>query len=317
MNIVVTGGSGFVGRYVVKQLRSKRHQVTPLDIIPDRLAEGHVVDVTNSLEVKSAFELFQPELVVHLAALAGSTGKGGGAESLKDPYQYFNVYINGTLNVYEACRQLGIAKVICMISFSPYGFALCPIDEQTPFHPNNPYGGSKACVEEIAKIYSSIYGVKSVIFRPPLICGEGQKEVNALREFVMCALANRSIVILGEGKHVREFVHPIDVARAFCAGVEYLSCQTAPYEIFVLGNSPISMIDLAELVVGQVGKGKIEFMPSTSQVFDQFTDHRKAMDVLDWHPKITIKEIVRRVISDIKTRQSMPSFEQPAEIRTN
>ncbi|HVB11684.1 MAG TPA: NAD(P)-dependent oxidoreductase [Nitrososphaerales archaeon] len=316
MKIVVTGGSGFVGKYVVNQLKVDGHEVKALDIAPNGSEETYKVDVTKPLQIKSALELFEPEIVVHLAALAGSTGKGGGAESLKDPYRYFNVNINGTLNVYEACRQLGISKVICMSSFSPYGFAPCPINEETPFHPNNPYGGSKACVEEIAKVYSSNYGVRTVIFRPPLICGEGQNEVNALREFVTCALLDTPIVILGEGKHVREFVHPLDVARAISAGIQCISRMTVPYEIFVLGNRPIRMIDLAELIVSRVGNGSVVFKRATGLVFDQFTDHEKAMRVMGWKPRIGIEEIVGRVISDIKTRQSMSSLEQAAEIRT-
>jgi len=298
MKIVVTGGSGFVGRYVVERLRLEGHEVTILDLTATE--EVSRVDVTDKQKVHDALDRTKPELVIHLAALAGSTGKGGGAESPKRPYEYFRINVDGTLSIYEACRELGIGRVVCMSSFSPYGVAECPINEQTPFHPNNPYGASKVCVEEVAKCYSNLYGIRSVVFRPPLICGEGQKEVNALREFVISALLGNPIVLLGEGRHLREFVHPQDVARALSAGIQYMSRMEKQYEVFVLGNRPVSMKEFAHLVISKVGRGVVEFKPSTNQVFDQFTDHSKAARVLGWVPTIGIDEIVGRVIDDVR-----------------
>lgn|SRR5487761_154144 len=307
MKVIVTGGSGFVGKHVVAQLKAVRHEVKVLDISHHGIEDSHRVDLTDYVELTSALKDLEPDVVIHLAALAGSSGKGGGAESLKHPYEFIRVNVNGTLNLYEACRQLDISKVICMSSFSPYGQASCPISEDTQLHPNNPYGTSKACVEEIAKCYSLDYGIKTLLFRPPLISGEGQKEMNALREFVMCALNDKPIVILGKGEHIREFVHPLDVARAFSMSIDYLSNLKSSYDVFVLGNKPIQMIDLAKLIIERTGRGFIEFKEATGQVFDQYTDHRKIMRVLGWTPEITVEEIVARVIADIQTRLSIPA----------
>jgi len=298
MKIMVTGGAGFVGRFVVRHLESEGHNVVSVDIVPsDR---GTTADLTDRRQTYEVLSRERPEVVIHMAALAGATGKGGGVEGLKRPYDYLSVNINGATNVFEACRELGISHVICMSSFSPYGRARCPISEETPLGPNNPYGASKLCVEEIAKCYAVAYGVKTVIFRPPLICGEGQKEMNALREFVTQAVQGAPIVIFGEGKHVREFVHPADIAKALYAGVDYVYKMVPPYDVIVLGSKPISMRELAELVIRKVGRGSIEYKPATSQAFDQFTDHSKAASVLSWEPEVEIDEIVTRVIEDIK-----------------
>ena len=300
MKIVVTGGTGFVGKYVVNQLVSDGHRVTPIDVAAkdDRTK----VDVTVKHEVKTALASLDPDVVIHLAALTGSIGKGGGAESLKFSYDYFRVNVTGSLNIFETCRELGIKKVLCMSSFSTYGIAKCPITEATPFNSNNPYGASKVCVEEIAKIYAQCYGIKTVIFRAPLICGESQKEMNALREFVSCALQGKPIVILGEGSHVREFVHPQDVARAYSLAIPYLNTMKSTFEVFVLGSKPISMKDLAGYIIAQVGNGTIEYKQFTNNVFDQFTDYSKARRLLYWAPTKDIKDIVRRVIEDIKSQ---------------
>ena len=155
-------------------------------------------------------------------------------------------------------------------------------------------------MEEVAKCYSTVYGIKTVVFRPPLICGERQKEMNVLREFVTFALKGIPIVILGEGKHVREFVHPQDIARAYSAGISYVTNMERTYDVFVLGNTPISMKELAELVIKKIGRGSIEFRPATKQVFDQFTDHSKAKNILGWIPNVGIDELVDCVIEDIR-----------------
>jgi len=298
LKIVVTGGEGFVGRFIVNQLVLEGHDVASVDIATE--AEEFRTDVTDGYQVHKVLSKVKPDVVIHLAGLCGATGKGGGAESLRNPYDYLRVNVSGALNIFEACRELGINQVLCMSSFSTYGRATCPVNEETPLQPRNPYGSSKVCVEEIAKCYSVAYKIKTLIFRPPLICGERQKEMNALREFVSCALQRTPIVILGNGEHVREFVHPQDVAKAFSAGITYLSKMKKPYDIFVLGSQPVRMKELAELVIMKVGRGSIELSPETNQVFDQFTDHSKAKNVLGWVPAIGIDELVSRVIDDVK-----------------
>ncbi|MCL4447062.1 MAG: NAD(P)-dependent oxidoreductase [Candidatus Thermoplasmatota archaeon] len=313
MKVLVTGGEGFIGRYIHRQLNLDGHDTATLDIVGSKGRNHYVTDATRYPDLKRVLELSEPDVLVHLAALTGSNGKGGGAESVKQTYDYLRVNVNAALNVYEACRRLDIARVLGMGSFSPYGHAPCPINEETPFHPNNPYGSSKAFVEEIAKLYSDIYGIKTVMFRPPLVSGEGQKEMNVLREFVSAALNDKPIVILGDGKHIREFIHPIDVATAFSLGLNHLRTMSATYDVFVLGNKPISVIDLANLVVKKVGKGSIEFREANTQAFDQYSDHRKIVSVLGWSPRISVEEIVSRVISDAISSQQISPLPNPME----
>lgn len=304
MKAIVTGGAGFLGKFVVERLRKETIEVVPCDVATKTGHQERHMDVTNRAEVDAIFGEIGPDLVVHLAALCGSTGKGGGTESVRNPFEYFRVNILGTLNVFESCRVNGIEKVIHMSSFSSYGVTDQALTEETPLNPNNPYGFSKACAEDVAKCYALNYGIKTVIFRAPLLCGEGQRELNALREFVMAVRRGEPIVVLGEGRHVREWIHPFDVADAFALAIPYLKGMNAPYEILVLGNAPISMKDLADLVIKTTGKKtRVEHAESTKQLFDQFTDASKAKRLLGWQPKIPIQEIVKRVAKDILNEQ--------------
>jgi nucleoside-diphosphate-sugar epimerase len=263
--------------------------------------ECRMTDVTDRQAVTNVFLDVRPDVVVHLAALTGSTVNGGGSDSVTHPFNYFMVNATGTLNVFDACRELRIDRVVLISSFSAYGQARCPIDEETPFQPANPYGASKACAEQIVNCYSALYGIKTVIFRVPFICGESQKTANVLREFVGSALADIPLTLLGDGTHVREFIHPSDVATAISAGISHSYTMDKPYDTFVLGSTPVSMKDLAQLVIRTVGKGSIVFKPSVNHVFDQFSNYDKATRVLGWMPTMAIGEIVRRVVQDMKS----------------
>jgi nucleoside-diphosphate-sugar epimerase len=294
MKVVVTGAGGFLGRWTVQHLKESGHDVDGIDL---QGADSNV-DLMKLNATEAILKITEPEIIIQLAALAGSTGKGGGAESLKDPYRFLDINQKIVLNVYEACRNLGIKKAICMSSFSPYGKASCPIDENTPFNPNNPYGASKANVENIAKVYAQCFGIKTIIFRVPLICGEGQKELNALKEFVKSAIKGEEMAVWGNGGTLREFVHPLDVARAYGLALGYFDKMRMPYDTFVLGNEPISMLNLAEVVVSRVGRGRVKLLPDKPRMFDQWTRRNKAETKLEWTPRIGIEEIVDRVVTE-------------------
>lgn len=297
MRAFVTGGAGFLGRYVVERLRAEGSEVVAVDI-DSHGQDSEFLDVTDLRAVLAALSNAKPDIIIHLAALAGAKGKGGGNQSIHDPYQYFRTNVNGTLTVFEACRLRGVQKVIHMSSFSPYGATEGPINETTPFKPANPYGFSKECAELVAACYGSSFGIKTLIFRAPLLCGEGQEEENALREFVLSVKNHRPIVLYGNGDHVREWLHPSDVAEAFIRGIANFDLMKNPYEVFVLGGNPTSMKELARLVTNRIG-GSIQYKESTHVTFDQYTDTTKAKTLLKWEPRIAIQEIADRVIADI------------------
>lgn len=302
MRVLVTGGDGFLGRHVVTILKKQRKEVIPFDIKVSS-SEGRLLDVRDTSQVSTVFGETKPDVVVHLAALAGAAGKGGGRESIDNPFNYLQTNFMGTLCVLEACRKVNIRKVIYMSSFSPYGLTKEPITENTPVSPSNPYGLSKLCGELVVKCYASNYGIKSIIFRAPLLCGKGQKELNALREFALTAIRGQPLVLFNEGRHVREWLHPSDIANAFLKGIDYFERMSEPYETFVLGNKPISMKSLAELVINEVGSGTIRGGSCENGVFDQFTDASKALTVLGWKATITVEEIVREVVADISSQE--------------
>jgi len=288
MKAYVTGSEGFLGHHVVEYLTTQGVEIDGGDIRSKR----NCLDVRHYAEVAEELNRSSPDVVIHLAALVG------GRDSLKRPYEYIGVNTLGTLNVVEACRITGIDKIIYMSSFSPYGETSEAITETTEFNPQNPYGSSKAAAEEIVKMYAKCYGIRALIFRACLLAGEYQTEYNALQEFVDCALNQKPIIIYGDGRHKREWLHPQDVARAYYKAFSYFKEMTAPYDVFILGSGePISMKRLAELVLEITnGPTQIVLVDKRVSVFDQITDISKVRERLKWKPFISTRDIVSRVV---------------------
>lgn len=137
-----------------------------------------------------------------------------------------------------------------------------------------------------------------MIFRACLLAGEHQTEYNAIQEFADCALNQKPIIIYGDGRHKREWLHPQDVARAYYKAFSYFEEMAAPYDVFILGSGePISMKRLAELVLEITNKPKqIVFLDKHVSVFDQITDTSKVRERLKWKPLVSTREIVSRVV---------------------
>jgi nucleoside-diphosphate-sugar epimerase len=170
MKIVVTGGSGKLGRWVVRDLTSARHSVTVFDKVrstetADRIIAG---DIENLSAVSEAFD--GADAVIHLA---GIPTHGVVADDAT-----FRINVMGTFNVHEAARRLGIRRVVSLSSEAVLGWApgswerehvpaYLPIDENHPCAPQDCYGLSKQVMEDIARSFTAKCGMETVLIRAP------------------------------------------------------------------------------------------------------------------------------------------------------
>lgn len=309
MKVLVTGGAGFIGSHTMREFSKRGLEV----VGTDQVASNEVLpaDITELQQVVTVIERVKPDAVIHLAAVSGATGKNEAEQSLRQPHLNFRVNVLGTANICEACRTHGIRKLIYMSSFAVFGRTeqdRLPITERTPTNTEHAYAVSKLAGEEVVRTYSKDFEIKSAIFRAPFIVGEYQKERNVLREFIECAIGGKNLVIYGDGKHVREFVHPIDLADAFLKALSFVDGDMVS-ELFVVGNTGVSIRDLASKVVEHVGKGGIEHLQSTtSRTFDQYCDYSKATSLLGWHPRLGVDDIIEKII---KTEYSPAAGTEP------
>ena len=287
VEIHITGARGFLGSCVVRTL-SDIGRVQPTDL--------DTMDVTDPSSVMNCFRKYRPDVVVHLAALKGNLS------SRERPVDFFKVNSIGTLNLLEACRSLRVKRFIFMSSLTVHGKSDVPVDEESPIRPLHPYGASKAAGEAFVHAYTSSYGMQSVIFRPNFVVGPilpPQPYLdNLVYDFIDEVEKKNSIELAGNGDFQREWIHVEDVAAAIKLAVlaNLPGCET-----FILAANRVSMMDLANRIVGRMGRGCVKTNPAVSG-FSLISICDKAMQKLNWQPRKSIDNIIDEILDEYRTR---------------
>lgn len=217
MEILITGGAGFLGAWIARRLVSKEHKIRIFDRSDDRRLVDAIVgeasrgvefrtgDVTNTADVYAAAE--GCDSIAHLAALLTPACQA-------DPIRGANVNVNGTLNVFEAARNLGLKSVVYASSAGVFG----PDDGVHPM-PTTLYGAYKLACEGIGRAYAIDHGIASVGFRPLVVYGPGREVGSTAGVTLACrnAVEGRPYVIPFTGETDLIFVD--DVAAAFEAAL--------------------------------------------------------------------------------------------------
>ncbi|MGA9364695.1 MAG: NAD(P)-dependent oxidoreductase [Bacteroidota bacterium] len=281
MNVLVTGGSGLVGKYVVDIL-SQTRKVSVLDIRePASPKPFYWVDVMN------------------LPALVGALGHGfdaivhmaGIPNPLNDPAEkVFAVNTVGTFNVLEAAARCGIKKLVFVSSESVLGFAFMtrsmapdyvPIDEKHPLRPQDPYGLSKLLAEQICRSYSLRYGIQTVCIRPPWIWVPEEKEIEMYR-----GLVNE---YPKWSKNLWAYVHVFDFASAILLALEANDLNI--HEVF--------FVSAKENWTGSESRALLKlYYPNVTEIdesfggYDSFISSARASAKLGYVPKHNWRELV-------------------------
>lgn len=164
MHILVTGGSGRIGRYVVRDLVEAGHTVTNADVSKAAQLPGSYlqVDLTNTGDVYQALAYSKCEAVIHLGAWAN-------AGVVPDTRTYGD-NVRGAFNIFQACADLGIKRIVNASSAQVYGFAAAapiyaPVDEDHPSRPCNSYAAAKVAAEHAADYFVQNFGLTILSFR--------------------------------------------------------------------------------------------------------------------------------------------------------
>lgn len=257
------------------------------------LVDVEDLDVTDPVAAAQVIGSYRPDVICHLAGCTGAEA------SLANPGRFFDVNAGGTLHVLEAARRCSVRSFVLVSSITVHGFSQGqPVTEDTEFRPQHPYAASKAAAEMLAKTYAAAFGLRVVVARPTILVGSGQAEPNAVSEFVGTAAAGRRIVLFGDGSHRREWLHVDDAARGVRLAVEHAEhLDPGSFEPFILSSAaPISMRELAELVVLEVGSGEVEFAPANRRAFSLTAEIDKARRELGWAPQHDVRSMIRDVM---------------------
>lgn len=306
--VLVTGGSGFIGKHLVNALLSLNKKVVILDngankAIPlgATLTRADVRDLRQVIEgVKGA------DLIFHLAANANGT------ISINNPRLDFETNAVGTFNTLEAARAAGVKRFVYVSSASVYGRPQhFPMDEEHPTRPFVPYGASKLAGELFCRSFCSAYGLPVVIARPFCIYGPGENPKLALVEvtrYLRWHLNRRPIQVVGDmDRKTRDFVYVSDVVE----GLLLIADQADAGEVFNLGSGKeISMRELIE-VIGSVTDRE----PTIEEIREVTEDtYRLVADIsrikaLGYTPKVSLVEGVKRLILELGEKPQLPSGE--------
>lgn len=312
MNILVTGGAGYIGSHTVLELINRNHRV----VVLDNLSKGHRAalggvelvqgDTSDIVLLKELFKKHRIEAVVHFAAssLVG--------ESVRQPADYYHNNVVKGLALLDAMAESGVQCIVFSSTAAVYGEPVeVPIPEEHPTVPTNPYGATKLALEGAMGWYGRAYGLRCASLRyfnaagadPSGEIGEDHDPETHLIPLVLKSAMGLipHLEIYGtdypttDGTCLRDYIHVSDLAAAHALALDALASGT-PSAVYNLGNgngySVLEVIKTAEEVVGR--PIKVKYGPRRpGDPAALVASSRRIMDELGWQPRFAdLKTII-------------------------
>ncbi len=316
MKILITGVLGFIGSYLAKYLIETTPDIEVVGVgrhstdkhrrrLENLWAEPRFTMIYCDIYKDDVSELFEGvDIVLNLAS------KTFVDHSVIDPKPFIESNVLGTWNLLKSAQKYPIKKFIQMSTDEVYGpIATGSWKEGAPLNPTNPYSASKACADLIAMTYYKTYGVPVIIPRAENVYGPYQHPQKVIPAWTKRALNNQPLLIYGDGKHKRRWLHVEDCCRALIHIMEHGKVG----EIYhIAGEEELENIQLAKLILellGKTGPGKplwqnfVEFVPDKD--IRPFHDRRYALDVsklksLGWKPVFNLESGLKNTVEWFK-----------------
>ena len=308
MNVLVTGGAGFIGSHLVRQLLDAEHQVTVLDNVStgtwQHLPQGKDTCTCWEMDIrdKAAREKIEQGKFDVIVQLAGQTMVD---VSIKDPEFDASENIMGTINVLEAARNSGVKRIIFASTAAAYGDVTedrLPIREEENLAPMSFYGLTKVAVEKYLKLYHDLYGMDYVALRFANVYGERQGDTGeggVISIFAKRIAKDQGITVFGDGKQTRDFIYAGDIA----AGIIAAMTTDKANAVYNLSNqTETSLLELIELMAKASGK-TVEpafAAPREGDINRSMLCNEAAVQNLNWQPQMDLAEGLARTINYFK-----------------
>ncbi|MCB9173177.1 MAG: NAD-dependent epimerase/dehydratase family protein [Flavobacteriales bacterium] len=306
INILVTGGAGFVGSALVEGLIQKpNHFVVVVDnlqtgsknklpLAPNKNLKFIQCDVNIASEITSVFHTFSFDYAFHYAALVGVK------RTLENPIKVLND-ITGIKNILELAKNTGVKRVMYASSSEVYGE---PVEypqheETTPLNSRLPYAIVKNVGEAFLKSYKQEYGLDYTIFRFFNTYGPKQSKDFVISKFINAALNNQEITIYGKGDQTRTFCFMENNINA-CITAAF-SDDCANKTINIGNNVETSILDLAKLIIKLTGsKSEIKFLPPLEEgdMTRRHPDITNMKKLLNNKPLISLEEGINIILKN-------------------
>ena len=305
MRVFITGGAGFIGHHLAKDLLEKENTVTIYDNLQNssknsvnsiqKLGAKFIKgDVTNSNLIKKSIR--GSDIVIHLAAQINVQ------DSIKNPQYTHNVNVTGTLNILLACMENNVKNFIAPSSAAVYGDQNdLPLSENSITMPISPYGATKLSMEHYLEAFSRCYDMNCISLRLFNVYGKGQSSSYAgvITKFLQNIQQNKPLVIFGDGSNTRDFVSIYDVVQAFDKSIKKIDGKKGKFYNIASGKY-VSIKELAQMMIEISGK-KIPIIYKKAKKGDIKNSQVSiwlAKKELGYNPQVDLKEGLQKLIEE-------------------
>jgi UDP-glucuronate 4-epimerase len=315
LNILVTGGAGFIGSHLCERLVSSGNQVVAVDNFDPFYSPAVKRHNLAGLQEQPAFTLVEADIrdpermhaaladagaqqidvIVHLAARAGVR------PSIEEPLLYSQVNLDGTVAVLELARALGVQRFVFGSSSSVYGNnPKVPFSERDAVdHPISPYAATKRAGELLCHTYHHLYRLSTVCLRFFTVYGPRQRPDLAIHKFARLMAAGEPIPVFGDGSTERDYTYIDDILQGVVGAIERTDGSEPLFEIVNLGESRTTTLSrLVELLAEALQVApQIRRLPlQPGDVQRTFADVSRARELLGYAPTTPVEDGIPRFV---------------------
>jgi len=338
MDILVTGGCGFIGTNTVRYFAEKGHSIHIIDNLSRDGSEVNLSwlrnrfdfeftegDIRNRELVENLIHDINVDVIIHLASQVAVT------TSVETPRYDFEVNARGTFNLLDAIRQHTPNTIFLNASTNKvygslrgheveeqerrYVFASGAqgIDESQPLNFHSPYGCSKGAADQYVEDYYKIYSIPSVNFRQSCIYGPrqfGMESQGWIAWFIIAHLTDQPITIYGNGKQVRDILYVDDLVKCYESAIKEIDDVAG--ESFNIGGGKTQSVSLLEFIkiLEKVSEKSVSFdyddwRPGDQKVY--ISDTSKAARMMGWEPNTSVEKGIERLYAWVFKHQNLVS----------
>ena len=305
--ILVTGVAGFVGQKTAQLLLRDGFNVVGIDNLNEyydiRLKEYRLSQLTRNngfkfinIDIEDIDKLNEIMIDYKFQGVINLAARAGVRYSLENPNIYVSTNIQGSLNILEISRKLGIEKFVLASTSSIYAGEEMPFSEKLSVNsPISPYAATKKAAGLMAYSFHSVYGIDVSVVRYFTVYGPAGRPDMSIFRFIKWIDEGLNIQLYGDGTQARDFTYIDDIAEGTVKALKKLD-----YEIINLGGGrdPVSLLKIIKMIEKRLNKkGNFEYesFPKTD-IKETWADIKKAKKLIDWTPKITLEEGLDRTI---------------------
>jgi nucleoside-diphosphate-sugar epimerase len=324
MNVLVTGGAGFLGGYIMAALKQRGHQAFAYDIAPpnadalavspdiaERFRAGQINDIARLFAVCRSDKI---EAIIHAAGMVGLES------SLEQPIATYQTNIMGLVNVCEVARQLGMRRIVFVSSNAAYhrgsGATLVETDPAFSISDANPaghYGTSKMAGEAIGLAYASFQNLDFLAIRVTAIYGFGMRSPMYIKPMVENAVLGKPTRFVTGGKMKRDYTHVLDCSDGIVTALLAPPWKTGEQRVInVAGGHARTASEIANIVRDTIPGADIEIGDDLTPLEEQNVKMRTSLDItaakrlLNWSPQWPLEKGVAEYAETFRRNISRP-----------